>query len=147
MSASLPAIPTEDVVMNLVQISDWRQFIEDGEKYLSTAIHAAEKRREVFTPEILYNLTAMAIEKYLMGFLMYHGDMADNHTMRDMIESVQRHVKMQPDLAESLLYLDSFQEICDIDTYNRRAPGIEEIPGILAIGQNVRGFVAGIRNA
>jgi HEPN domain-containing protein len=146
MSVSLPAIPIEDVVMNLVQISDWREFIEDGEKYLRTAIHAAKKRREVFTPEILYNLTAMAIEKYLMGFLMYHGDMADNHTMRDLIESVERHVNMQPDLAESLLYLDSFQEICDLETYNRRAPSIEEIAKILAIGQDIKGFVAGLRN-
>jgi len=125
----------------LVQIEDWREYISDGGKFLHTAVNAAEKRPEVFTPEILYNLTAMAIEKFCMGYLMYHGDLADNHTMADLAEAVERHAGPQPELTKKLLFLDSFQEICDLSTYKRRPPNKEEIVQILAIGQEVNNFV------
>ncbi len=123
-------------------LEDWRQYIREGGQYLSTAMNAARDRPAVFTPEILYNLTAMAIEKFLMGFLMYHGDMADNHTMADLLRSVERHVKVTPGFAERLLVLDSFQEICDLDSYKIRKPTPEDIVMILAIGQEVKLFVA-----
>ena len=128
--------------MNLVQIDDWRQYIKEGGQYLKTATSAAERRGDVFTPEILYNLTAIAIEKFLMGFLMYHGDLADNHTMQDLINAVEGVAGRQEEIAEKMLYLDSFQEICDLDTYNRRAPEPEDMPHILAIGHEIKEFVA-----
>jgi len=123
-----------------VHISGWRQFIKEGEQYLACAQKAQSKRREVFTPAILYNLTTMAIEKFLMGFLMYHGAMADNHTMIDILHSVERITGPQPQLAEDFRFLDSFQEICDLDAFNRRDPLPEEIPLILACGAKVRAF-------
>jgi hypothetical protein len=125
----------------LVQIEDWRQYIDDGGKFLRTAINARQRRPEVFTPPILYNLTAMAIEKFCMGYLMYHGDLADNHTMADLAEAVQRHAGPQPELTEKLLFLDSFQEICDLDSYNRQPPTGPEITKILTIGREVKDFV------
>lgn len=123
-------------------LEDWRQYIKEGGQYLNTAVNAARDRPTVFTPEILYNLTAMAIEKFLMGFLMYHGDMADNHTMADLLRSVERHVEVTPEFAERLLVLDSFQEICDLDTYKIRKPTPEDIVMILAIGHEVKVFVS-----
>lgn len=124
----------------LVQITGWRQFIREGEQYLKCARNAAAQGREVFTPVILYNLTTMAIEKFLMGFLMYHGTMADNHTMGDILDSVERITGPQPQLAEDFRYLDSLQEICDLDAFKRRDPRPEEIPQILACGAKVRAF-------
>ncbi len=126
----------------LVQIEDWREYISDGGKFLHTALNAAQKRPEVFTPVILYNLTAMAIEKFCMGYLMYHGDLADNHTMTDLAEAVERHAGPQPELTKKLLFLDSFQEICDVNSYNRHPPSKEEIGKILTIGQEVKDFVS-----
>jgi len=126
----------------LVQIEDWREYISDGGKFLHTAVNAAKKRPEVFTPVILYNLTAMAIEKFCMGYLMYHGDLADNHTMVDLATAMERHAGPQPDLTEKLLFLGSFQEICDMTTYNHRPPSETEIIKILAIGQEVKQFVS-----
>jgi len=125
----------------LLQIDDWRQYIKEGGQYLHTAHEAAERRAEVFTPEILYNLTAMAIEKFIMGYLMSRGDLADNHTMRDLVEALERNAGPQPELGAKLRYLDGFQEICDLETYSRKPALPENIPEILAIGQMVREFV------
>lgn len=124
----------------LVRITGWRQYITEGEQYLRCAQNAARKRAEVFTPVILYNLTTMAIEKLLMGFLMFHGALAENHTMVDIMNAVERITGPQPQLAEEFRYLDSFQEICDLDAYNRREPDLDEIPKILACGGKIREF-------
>lgn len=126
-----------------VQIEDWRNYIKEGEQYLQTALKAAEKRKEVFTPEILYNITAMAIEKFIMGYLMFHGDLAENHTMADLVYALERHAGSQPELKEKLLYLDSFQEICDMLAANYRSPKPEELPKVLTIGQEVKDFTMG----
>lgn len=127
--------------MGFIQIEGWRQYIKEGGQYLRTAHQAAERRGEVFTPEILYNLTAMAIEKFIMGYLMSRGDLADNHTMRDLLDAVERNAGPQPELGAKLRYLDAFQEICDMDTYSRKPALPEDIPEILAIGQLIREFV------
>ncbi|MDA8163576.1 MAG: hypothetical protein M0017_00895 [Desulfobacteraceae bacterium] len=128
--------------MQLAQLDDWRRFLKEGDDYLGTAVHAAVKRREVFTPEILYNLAAMAIEKHLMALLMFHGDLADNHTMLDMVRSVERHLPLDPGLRERLLFLDGFQEICDLATYRRKPPSEAELAIILRTAEEVRNFVA-----
>jgi GAF domain-containing protein len=129
--------------MQLVQLEDWRLFAKEGDDYLNTALRAAVKRREVFTAEILYNLAAMAIEKHCMALLMFHGDLADNHTMRDLIHSLERHLSLEPELKERLLFLDGFQEICDLTSYCRTPPGEAELAQILATAAEVRDFVTG----
>ncbi|MEW6501547.1 MAG: hypothetical protein AB1456_08660, partial [Thermodesulfobacteriota bacterium] len=117
--------------MQLVQLEDWRSFNKEGDDYLKTALRAATKRREVFTAEILYNLAAMAIEKHIMALLMFHGDLADNHTMRDLVHSLERHLSLEPGLREPLLFLDTFQDICDLESYRHTPPGEAELAQIL----------------
>jgi hypothetical protein len=126
----------------LVQITDWRNYYHDGEKFLRTATAGQSRRPEIFTPDILYNVIAMAIEKFIMGFLMYNGDLADNHTMADMIHSMERHLQLPPALARDLLHLDSFQEICEIDTYNCKTPSRSQIDEMLATARETRKFIA-----
>lgn len=126
----------------LVRITDWHKYLGEGEKYLALAQGGAAKRREVFTPDIIYNVTAMAIEKYLMGFLMYHSTLAENHTMLDLLDAVERVAGPQPQFAEDFRYLDSFQDICSLEHYRRSEPTWEDIPRILACGVQVSDFVA-----
>lgn len=127
--------------MDLIQITDWRQYLREGEQYLSTAEGAASRRSEIFTPEILYNITAMAIEKMIMGYLMSQGDLADNHTMGDLLAALERNAGPQPELAVKLRYLDGYQELCDMGTFRHDAPDAAAIPEILAIGRMVKEFV------
>ena len=126
----------------LVQITDWRNYYNDGEKFLRTATGGLSNRPEIFTPEILYNIITMAIEKFMMGFLMYNGDLADNHTMADMIHSMERHLKLPPDLTSRLLHLDSFQEICSLDNYSYITPTHSQIEAMLAVARETREFIA-----
>ena len=124
--------------MNFIQIDNWRDYLRDGEKFLQTATEAHKKKRKAFSTDTLYNVTCMAIEKLIMAFLMKNGDLAENHTMADLLRALQLHLGDIPDLAQKLLYLDTFQEICSLENFTIHIPSEEDVVKMLAIGEDVR---------
>ncbi len=131
-----------DSFHHLESKGEYEEFFDQGTSYLRAARNGAAKRPDVFLPEIIYNLTAMAIEKFLMALIMYHGDLAENHTMHDLQRSAKKYVEIRPELAEKLDYIDSFQDICSLSDYRRRIPTPKDVEEILAIGRQIKCFVA-----
>lgn len=127
--------------MVLVQIDDWHAYRRDGEQFLQTARNAHRLQKKAFSPDTLYNLTCMGIEKLVMAFLMRRGDLAENHTMGDLLRAVELHLGEDKRFAEKMKYLDSFQEICDLETYNVREPTEHDVVNILAIGEDIRSML------
>lgn len=123
--------------MNIVQIDNWQEYQRDGEQFLKVAKQAFVQKKKAFSPDTIYNLTCMGIEKIVMAFLMHRGDLAENHTMGDLHRALELHLGEKQDLAKKMLYLDSFQEICAIDTYTIKVPGEDDVVTILAIGEEV----------
>ncbi len=120
-------------------IDGWEDFLHEGEAYLKTAQGAHAKNRKVFTPEILYNIIAMAIEKFIMAALMKYGALPYNHTMGDLVEAMEATFPSTlGDIREKLLALDRYQEICDVDAFMIRPPRADEIAGMLEIGAAVQ---------
>ncbi|MGW8194846.1 MAG: HEPN domain-containing protein, partial [Desulforhopalus sp.] len=113
-------------------------YLRDGEQFLKTANGAFTKRAKAFSPETLYNLTCMAIEKLIMAYLMKNGDLAENHTMGDLLLALERHLGHNADIAEKLRYLDQFQEICDLDSYSVVIPTENDVVRFLSIGDEIR---------
>lgn len=124
--------------MNIVQIDNWQDYFRDGEQFLKTANGAFLKKSKGFSYDTLYNVTCMGIEKLVMAFLMKHGDLAENHTMGDLLFALQRHLGDIPGTAEQLKYLDSFQEICDLDTFKIAIPTEQDVVRFLEIGQAIQ---------
>ncbi len=127
--------------MNIVQIDNWQDYRRDGEKFLHTATEAHNKKKTAFSTDTLYNVTCMAIEKLIMAFLMKNGDLADNHTMADLLRALQLHLGDIPELAEKLMYLDTFQDICSLDNFIIHVPSEEDVIKMLGIGEDVRAFL------
>ncbi len=121
--------------------SSWQTFIDEGHRFYMTAANGSAKRAEVFTPDILYNLISMAIEKFIMGFLLYHNRMPDNHTLEDLIVALQKVEDVGEDLYNRVLNMDRFQEICSVFTYQRKTPGSEDIAEMLDVGRLIQAFV------
>lgn len=138
---SLTKMPQIDL-QPMQEISGWEEFLQDGEGYLKTAVGAHERRKDIFTSEILYNIIAMAIEKFVMAALMRYGTMPYNHTMGDLVEAIeQTFPDAMGDIREKLLELDKYQEICDLDTYNISPPTMEEIPAMLELAERLKALV------
>lgn len=117
------------------------KFIDEGAQYLKTAINADQKRRRVFTPDILYNIIAMSIEKYIMGYLLYRKNLPDNHTLGDLVDALKRVDQVEKDLCDRIIRMDRFQEICCISAYHRETPEEEDIAEMLTLGAMIRDFV------
>lgn len=127
----------------MAAITGWETFFSDGCDYLRGAKGGFEKRKSVFTAEILYNMVAMAIEKFVMAALMKKGAMPANHTMADLVEALDLTYPGTVDsFREELLHLDGYQEICDLDTYTIAAPAMETIPGMLQLAERVMALTA-----
>ncbi len=124
--------------MNIIQIDNWRDYRSDGEQFLHTATAAHQQKKKAFSTDTLYNVTCMAIEKLIMAFLMKNGDLAENHTMADLLRALQLHLGDIPELAEKLMYLDTFQDICSLDNFIIHVPSEEDVIKMLAIGEDVR---------
>lgn len=129
-----------DIKTEPESIQGWEEYLHDGDAYLRTGIAAHEKRKKAFTPEILYNIVAMAIEKHVMGALMHKGELPYNHTIGDLVAAME---EVFPgaivEIKDELLELDHYQEICDVDTFNITPPGVEEISGMLNLAVRMQG--------
>jgi hypothetical protein len=125
-------------LMPLEGIKGWQNYLEDGEAYLRTAKGAFAKKDRRFTGEILYNLVAMAIEKFVMAALMRHDQLPYNHTITDLVEAMEA---VFPDkvgsIAGQLVELDKYQDICDLEHYSITPPELEEIPGMIDLAEKV----------
>lgn len=128
--------------MNTIQISDWHIFLRDGEQFLTTALAAHEKKKKGFSPEVIYNLVCMGVEKLIMAFLMQRGDLAENHTMVDLYHSLERHLDSSTEIEEKLRFLDSFQEICDLETYVVIKPTQKDLEKIVSSGSEIHDYLA-----
>ncbi|WP_456473287.1 hypothetical protein [Desulfolithobacter sp.] len=125
-------------------IDDWEIFLKEGLQYLATARGGHARRPGVFTPEILYNLVTMAIEKFVMAALMFHGTLPFNHTMHDLVEALEQTFPGATDpMREQLLALDRHQEICDLDTWHITPPSGQEITEMIVLAEQVREMVSG----
>lgn len=127
-----------DSATNIVQIDEWQEYLRDGKQFLRVADAAFRQRKKAFSPETLYNLTCMGIEKIIMAFLMSRGDLAENHTMGDLQRAVEQHLGPDQEFARKMQYLDSFQEICDLETYRVQIPTTKEVETFVAIGEDVQ---------
>jgi len=120
-------------------IDDWDIFLHDGDAFLKTGLAAHTKAKKAFTPEILYNIVAMAIEKFVMAALMQRGALPYNHTMGDLVEAMDEvFPDTMGDLKNSLLDLDRYQEICDVNTFTVIPPAFEEIPKMLTLAERMQ---------
>jgi hypothetical protein len=120
-------------------IDDWQRFLAEGKQFLATAGNGYAKRQQVFTAGTLYNLVAMGIEKLLMALLMKSGNLPYNHTMHDLVEAMEEFLPGRlKDLGDRLKALDTYQEICDVESYNIAPPAMAEVAGMLELAGKVQ---------
>ncbi len=110
-------------------ITEWEIFWEEGKTYS----RLCGSKAKPFTNEILYNIAGMAIEKLVMGYLMRRNKLPDGHTLRDLMDALEKEVQLPGTLGRDIRSMDDFQQICAFDTYTRTVPNDEEMAGIIGL--------------
>lgn len=101
-------------------------WLTKGDQYMKGA-SGKDGMASKFLPGIQYNLLGLAFESYTMGILDSIGLLPDNHTLTDLIEALDRYVKIDPELVSTIKKYDEIQSICQISTYSRRDPDVSEL--------------------
>lgn len=115
---------------------DWQEQIQAGRKYLQTA-QKGLNRPGVFNNELIYHLTAMAIEKLLVGVFQYHHEMPVDHTLGGLVDDLQHLCPLEKALAENIKALGRFDDMCPLIPVDRKLPNDLEIKAMLAVGRQV----------
>jgi hypothetical protein len=106
-------------------MDNWKVMYNEGQKYLSTASKTAGSK--VFTPSLRYNITAMALEKYVMATCMLHDYLPQNHTLTDLMDAVARFVPSDPSLQRTILQYEDAQRLCSLEDYHREDLSPEDL--------------------
>jgi len=109
------------------ELPDWEKFYQEGLGFHTTVLGSL-KRPDIFSPSLVQNVAAMSIEKYFMAIFMSHGTLPKNHTMADFLEEAENLFPIDPELQETLLYMDSLQQICSVEKFKITAPKAADVP-------------------
>lgn len=119
---------------------NWQEHVAAGRKYLSTAVNGLS-RPSVFTNDLVYQLTAMAIEHLLTGVYLFHGQMPQDHTLDGLVDGLASFCPLDAPLAESIKRLNQYDDMCPLVPVRRVVPDDMAIEAILVLGKQVAGFV------
>lgn len=119
-------------------IDDWQSYRAEGQQFLDLAERAFRGKNKNFTPEILYNLIAMAIEKLVMGALMAIGRLPYNHTMHDLVAALEQWMpETIQGMEDEICRLDSYQEICDPYACTIKVPTAAEVESMIVLARRL----------
>jgi hypothetical protein len=105
---------------------EWPVYYEDGKKFINIVRGISDQDKK-FTPEILYNIACMGIEKLFMAYFIKVGKLPSNHTLQDLVESMKIVREIPAELEAELMHMNGFQEICSIEMYNRVIPTWDDV--------------------
>ncbi|MCG6908137.1 MAG: hypothetical protein ACK2U9_12580 [Anaerolineae bacterium] len=123
----------------------WAKLIREGDRFLQTAVNGS-RRPEIFSNELRYGILTMAVEKYLAGVFSYHRCMPEGHTLASLATGADRITPMTASLRAGIQRIESFEELCSLETYRRTAPGDEVLQAMLQTGEEVRGYAVSVLN-
>jgi hypothetical protein len=122
-------------------LDEWKTYLEHGEEFYLCA-KGGYNRPEKFNVDALFNLAAMAIEKFSMGYLMKNEILPEGHTFRDITEKLDSVIPLTADLKEELIGLDTYQQaFCSLEIFQPDPVTREDIPPMLGTCEKLREYI------
>jgi hypothetical protein len=121
----------------------WPEWIDTGDKYLRSAAGGGGKPPR-FAGSLRYNLIAMAFESYAMAACDFNNILPENHTISDLVYSLQQCVTLDAKIVGQLLGYEKFQQICSFTDYTRLEAREEELDGFCDVVGKIAAIAHGI---
>ncbi|MDC7222238.1 MAG: hypothetical protein PQJ60_00785 [Spirochaetales bacterium] len=124
-----------------MSMSEWKLYLDHGDEFYRCAKGGLEKP-EKFNTDAVFNLTAMAIEKLSVGFLMKNSIMPEGHTFHEIAESLNEIAPLPTQLEQEIVGLDKYQEsFCSLDIFRPDPMTREELPKMLDTCERLQEYV------
>lgn len=114
----------------------WAEFYDQGIQYMHTAERSVI-RPEKFSPLIIYNLAAIAIEKLIMGVCARHGSLPFCHTLSGMAGFVGNIIELDEKLVNDMNRMDMMQQICSEEELFCENPDRADVPFFIDVMKRV----------
>lgn len=101
---------------------NWKNWLQEGDQYMK-----AYGTKNLFGPEIRYNLVSMSFEAYTMAILDFHNSLPENHTYSDLMYALETVIPIDKTLKNRILKYENIQSICSIEKYHTTAPTEDEL--------------------
>lgn len=121
----------------------WLKYWNDGEAYLKAA-KGGRQKKEKFLPEVVFNLGALAIESYFLGFLGKTGRLPEHHTFGHFVRAVSQVKPFPEDVAQILRKVDIQQNLCSLDAHQLPSVSFWEVDQCLSAADDVREFLVSL---
>lgn len=114
----------------------WKEQYKGAEAYM----RRVQKNSSTFNPDLIYNLCAMAIEQYFMALCVFKDILPENHRFSDLVYSVSSFTTIPGSIIENLKKMETMQEICSLEGYNRRVNSPDDVPFYISTTEEIREF-------
>jgi len=118
------------------QNSSWNDFYKQGIQYMRTTERSV-MRGDIFTPVIMYNMSAIAIEKLIMGACMFEGKLPFCHTLSGMADFSREILGLDEQLVSDMNLMDDMQMICSEDDVSLKEPDIGDVPFFIDVMKRI----------
>jgi len=123
MSLSLvPRTTPADPAQETAPLPDPHVFVTAFSEARNYHICALRFDREAWRPSLVFNVAALALERYLIALCGLYGEMPMNHNFRSLVCDTEAVVTIPPALAEDLRGLDRMFGICSLDSFHIEPP-------------------------
>lgn len=116
------------------ELSGCRDFLKEGDDYLRV-VHTSGHRPELFTPEIVFNVLSMSLEKLIMALVTHSGCLPENHTFRELSEACHAVEPLDERDRELLISLDDHNNLCSLEVFQQILPNKERMSAFIALAE------------
>jgi hypothetical protein len=124
--------------------SDTQRFLRNRDE-----AHAYHQRGQFFARDrmrasLIFNVSAIAIECYMVALCAYFKTMPINHSFTSLVADVEALMPFPSELAEGIRSLDEIFGICSLDDYHHGTPEAGDAEQALSLCASLRTLLDGL---
>ena len=100
-------------------------------------------RPSKFNNELLYQMSAMSFEKFMVALLAHHNVNAEHHTPMALVNEAKNYETIPDSITETGKLIGKFESICSLSGFGYKMPDNDELKQIIVGLVEVKQFVYG----
>ena len=126
--------------------SDAQRFCRNRDEALAYHRRATLFARDGMRASLVFNVSAIAIECYMIALCAFFRTMPSNHSFGSLVADVGQIMPFPPELAEGIQSLDKIFGICSLDDYYHGTPEAADAEKALKLCESLRSLLLGLGN-
>jgi hypothetical protein len=110
---------------------NYRPFLAEGDAYFRIISNSMERPKKLGN-KVLFSISTMMIEKYLVSLLLANRKVVTGHTIRSLVSMASRSFESLPVQIKELARVDDKLDLCSFSPVDSREPSDEEMKVLYA---------------